>query len=144
MVHSLKANTTNIRSGVLWANEELCEKAMEYVRANSAVKGTLNMNTMDFCKWVNKTLFHNSTLEPGFPCKVSVETAQKWVHEMGFEVPHARKGIFIDGHERPDIVASCVFLRKMVKVGFLYLMDAPTEETQKSLPDDINPLTLDQ
>ena len=63
---------------------------------------------------------------------------------MGFEVPHARKGIFIDGHERPDIVASCVFLRKMVKVGFLYLMNAPTEETQKSLPDDINPLTLDQ
>ena len=50
MVHSLKANTTNVRSGVLWANEELCEKAMEYVRANSAVKGTLNMNTMDFCK----------------------------------------------------------------------------------------------
>ena len=95
-------------SGVLWANEELCEKAMEYVRANSAVKGTPNMNKMDFYKWVNKTLFHNSTLEPGFPCKVSVETAQKWGYEMGFEVLHARKGIFIDGHERPDIVASRV------------------------------------
>ena len=56
-------------------NEELCEKAAEYVRANSAVKGTPNMTVMDFCKWVNKTLLPNSMLEPGFPRKVSVETA---------------------------------------------------------------------
>ena len=39
------------RSGVLWANEELCEKAAEYVRANAAVKGTQNMTIMEFCKW---------------------------------------------------------------------------------------------
>ena len=56
------------RSGVMCANEELCEKAMEYVRANSAVQGTQDVTTMDFCKWVNKMLL-------GFPCKVSVETA---------------------------------------------------------------------
>lgn len=58
---------------------------MEYVRAISAVKGTLNMNTMNFCKWVNKTLFHNSTLEPGFPRKASVETTRKCVYEMGLK-----------------------------------------------------------
>ena len=29
--------------------------------------------------------------EPGFP----VETAQKWLHEMGFEVLTARKGILL-------------------------------------------------
>ena len=59
---------------------------------------------------------------------------------MGFEVLHARKGIFIDGHERPDVVASRVeFLRKMVKVGFLHFTNAPTEEAQKALPDDIDP-----
>jgi capsule polysaccharide export protein KpsE/RkpR len=31
------------RSGVLRVNEELCEKAAEYVRVNAAVKGTPNM-----------------------------------------------------------------------------------------------------
>jgi len=89
----------------------------EYVRANSAVKGRLNMTTMDFCKWVNKTLLPNSTLEPGFPRKISVETAWKWLHKMGFEVLQARKGIFNNGHERPDVVASHKeFLRRMVKI----------------------------
>lgn len=64
------------RSGVLWFNEELNKKASEYVRANAAaVKGALNMTTTDFCKWVNKTLLPNFTLEPGFPRKVSVKTA---------------------------------------------------------------------
>lgn len=63
------------RSGVLWFNEELNKKASEYARANAAVKGALNMTTTDFCKWVNKTLLPNFTLEPGFPRKVSVKTA---------------------------------------------------------------------
>lgn len=64
------------------------------------------MTTTDFCKWVNKTLLPNFTLEPGFPWKVSVETAHTWLHHLGFEVLIPKKGIFIDGHERPDVVAS--------------------------------------
>jgi len=32
-------------------------------------------------------------LEPGFPQKVSIETAQKGLHEMGFEVLSPKKGI---------------------------------------------------
>ena len=53
------------RTGVLWANEDLNKKATAYVRANAAVKGKPNMTSMEFCKWVNKTLLPNSTLEPG-------------------------------------------------------------------------------
>lgn len=62
------------------------------------------MTTMDFCKWINKCLLPNSTLEPGFPRKVSIETARKWLHKLGFEVLTPKKGIFIDGHEHPDVV----------------------------------------
>jgi len=86
------------------------------------------MTTTDFCKWVNKTLLPNFTLEPGLPQKVSVETARTWLHHLGFEVLTPKKGIFIDGHERPDVVASReTFLRKMVKIGFLHFTNAPTE-----------------
>ena len=86
----------------MWANEELSKKATAYVGANAAVKGKLNMTLMEFCKWVNKT---NSTLEPGFLRQVSVE----WK----FEILTARKGIFIDSHERPDVIESRkAFLRK--------------------------------
>jgi len=43
-------------NGVLWSNEDLNQKASEYVRSNASVKGRPNMTTIDFCKWVNKTL----------------------------------------------------------------------------------------
>ena len=72
-------------SGVLWSNEELNKKASEYVRANAAVKGAPNMTTTDVCKWVNKTLLPNFTLERGFPRKVSVKTARTWLHHLGLK-----------------------------------------------------------
>lgn len=58
------------RSGVLWKNEELNKKAVEYVRENAAVKGRPNLTTVDFCKWVNDCFLPNCTLEPGFPRKI--------------------------------------------------------------------------
>ena len=133
------------RSGVLWRNEDLNKRATEYVRANAAVKGRPNMTLVDFCKWINDTLLPNSTLEPGFPRKVSVETARKWLHELGFEVLTPKKGIFIDGHERSDVVESRKeFLRKMVKIGFLHFTNAPTEDAMKAIPQDVDPPTLEK
>ena len=124
------------RSGVLWQNEELNKKAVEYVRQNAAVKGRPNLTTVDFCKWVNECFLPNCTLEPGFPRKISVETARHWLHHLGFEVLTVRKGIFIDGHERPDVIdARKLFLRKMTKIGFLHFTNAPTDDAMRALPD---------
>ena len=95
-------------------------KIREYVSTNAAVKGRPNMTTVDFCKWVNKTMLPNSTLEGGFPRKNALETSRKWLHMLGFEVLNPKKGIFIDGHEHPDVVQyRKEFLRRMVKIGFL-------------------------
>ena len=114
------------RSGVLWYNEDLNKTATEYIRANATVKGTPNMTAIDFCKWVNSKLLPNCTLEPGYPRKISVETARKWLHELGFEVITPCKGIYIDGHEREDVVEDRkTFLRRMVKIGFLHFTNAP-------------------
>ena len=124
------------RSGVLWQNEELNKKAVEYVQENAAVKGRPNLTTVDFCKWVNECFLPNCTLEPGFPRKISLETARLWLHHLGFEVLTVRKGIFIDGHERPDVIdARKLFLRKMTKLGFLHFTNAPTEDAMRALPD---------
>ncbi len=106
---------------MLWENEELSKMAKKYVQNNASIKGKPNMTTFDFCSWVN------STLEPGFPRKISVSTARRWLCAMGFEVLTPRKGVFIDGHERPDVVeARSAFLRRMVKLGFVNLLNAPT------------------
>ena len=134
-----------VRKGVLWQNEELCKMAKKYVQNNSSVKGRPNMTTRDFCHWVNTTLLPNLTLEPGFPRKVSVSTCHRWLCAMGFEVITPRKGIFIDGHERPDVVESRkAFLRRMIKLGFLNLLNAPTDESRAAIPTDIEPPTADK
>ena len=85
---------------------------------------------------MNESLLPNSTLEPGFPRKIGLETAHIWLHHLGFEVLTVRKGIFIDGHERTDVIESRkLFLRKMTKIGFLHFTNAPTDEAMKALPD---------
>lgn len=103
------------------------------------------MTVCDFCYWVNTELLPNLTLEPGFPRKISVRTAHRWLRALGFEVITPRKGIFIDGHERPDVVADrTAFLRRMVKLCFLNLLNAPTEDSMKAIPDDIEPPTAEK
>lgn len=66
-----------------------------------------------------------------------METCRKWMHELGFEVLQAKKGTFVDGHERDDVVAyRKTFLRRMVTLGFLHPRNAPTEEAKAALPED--------
>ena len=103
------------------------------------------MRVTDFCTWINDTILPNSTLEPGFPRKFSVETSQKWLHELGFEVLTLKKGIFVDGHEHSDVIESRKdFLRKMVKIGFLHFTSALTEDAAKAIPQDVDPPTLEK
>ena len=86
------------RTGELWKNEDLNKKAARYIRENAFVKGRrANLTAGSFCSWVNEELLPNETLEPGFPRRVSVDTARVWMHEMGFEVLVTKKGMFVDG-----------------------------------------------
>ena len=92
----------------------------------------------------NEELLPNEILEPGFPRYISVETARKWLHEMGFEVLAADKGMFFDGHEREDVVKEREkFLSKMVVVGFLYPSEAPTPDAARAFPPSV-PLALSE
>ena len=127
-----------VRDKTLMSNEELCERATVYVRENAAPRGRPNLTASAFCQWVNNELLPNSVLDPGYPRRVSVETARKWLHELGFEILQLSKGVFIDGHERPDVVESRVkFLKTMTECGFLRTDNAPTEEAAQALPADV-------
>ena len=133
------------RTGVLWQNEELNKKATRYVREHASVKGRPNMNIRSFATWVNDVLLPSSGLEPGYPRKVSVETARRWLHELGFQVIDAKKGTYVDGHERLDVVDYCAkFLRKMVALGVLNERNAPTEEAKNALPNDLESPSIEQ
>ena len=68
------------QEGVLWKNEELNRIATNYIRENNVSKGRPNLTASSFCQWVNDCLLPTHVLEPGYPRRVSVVTARKWLH----------------------------------------------------------------
>ena len=126
------------RDGVLWHSEELNKIATRHVRENTVVKGRPNLTAGSFCQWVNECLLTTQTLEPGYPRRISVETARKWLLELGFTVMEHKKGTYVDGHERPDVVQyRSKFLRLLCALGFLNKHNAPTPEAVDSLPSEL-------
>ena len=75
--------------------------ALEWVHNNAYVKG----KPKDFCSWVNLNLLPQ-VLEnhASAPSKITARTARRWLHKLGFEKISSKKGIYIDGHERADVV----------------------------------------
>ena len=122
------------RTNAIANNEELTEQAILFVRENAFKKGAPNLTARSFCSWVNDELLPNSTLEAGAPRRISVEVARRWLHEMGFKVRRITKGIYIDGHERTDVVEyRKTFLKEVSTLGFLHISNAPNEEAASLL-----------
>lgn len=134
-----------VQEDVLWLNEELNEKASNYVRENASVKGQPNLTIMMFRHWVNNCLLPSSDLRDSFPKSIGYETARVWMHELGFRVINKKKGIFIDGHERPDVVEyRRKFIRRMIACGMLAKEHAPMDDERQLFPDDIDSPSSEQ
>ena len=59
------------------------------------------------------------------------------MHELGFVVVTAKKGAFVDVHERENVVEyRKIFLRSKVAMGFLNLSNTLTENAKLALPKD--------
>ena len=45
---------------------------------------------------------------------ICLHTAQRWLGKLDYEYKNVRKNVFIDGHERSDVIEDCNnFLKKM-------------------------------
>ena len=94
--------------------KDLRHKAAHWVRANSTVKGKPNMTGATFCSWVNTNLLPMAELPPGCPQQIQPRTAIKWLHCLGFRPQSQKKSVYIDGHERDDVVEyRNLYLRKL-------------------------------
>ena len=38
------------------------------------------------------------------PTTISTRTVQRWLHKLGYVRSRAKKGVYVDGHNRPDVV----------------------------------------
>lgn len=96
-------------------DDEGCRrKASQWVRCNASVNGKPNMTAAAFREYVNSELLPATDLPPGCPHQIKERTAIKWLHELGFRPQLHKKGIYIDGHERADVVDyRQLFLRKL-------------------------------
>lgn len=68
------------------------------------------------CRYVNKFLLPSLQLGDS----ISDATAIRWLTKLGFKLSRVQKGVYVDGHERPDVVESRqVFIDYMEKKVFL-------------------------
>ncbi|KAJ7675039.1 hypothetical protein B0H17DRAFT_1207904 [Mycena rosella] len=86
-------------------NPRVCEALKEWV------KGTLEVEEGGFVgrmrpakmrRYVNDFLLPQLKIED----TISESTAVRWLKKMGFRLARVQKGVYVDGHEQPDIVES--------------------------------------
>ena len=88
-----------------------------------------------------EVLLPNNVLESGYPRRLSIATALHWLHNLGFQVMKKKKGTYVDGHERKDVIDyRQKFLRKMVANGFLNKNNMPMPSIESAFPSDIESL----
>lgn len=54
-------------------------------------------------KQVNTIIIPALGLDAG-KTQVKEGTCRRWLHKLGYSVTEAKKGVYFDGHERPDVV----------------------------------------
>ena len=86
------------------SDEDLRSRASQWVRENAFKKGKSNMTSPMFCEYVNNDLLLVHHLSQHFPRTISLYTAVHWLHQLGFKPVSHKKGVYIDGHKREDVV----------------------------------------
>ena len=76
-------------------------------------------------RYINEFLLPELKIEE----TISESTAVRWLKRMGFRLARVQKGVYVDGHERPDVVES----RKKF-IDYIWLKILPWVHVDKS-PD---------
>ena len=127
-------------SYIVLDDEEYRDKALAWARANTYSKGTPSMTAKQFCKWINDHLLPDVILyHPQVPQKISIHTATRWLHQIGFQPSPTHKGVYLDGHEREDVVQyRKLYLQKLEILEATHAQappcsdePAPTDESSK-------------
>ena len=73
------------------------------------------MTAVSFCSWLTSDFLPLvKQHHPDAPSQVSVPTATRWLHKLGFHPSSTKKGLYIDSHERQDVVEyRKLYLRKL-------------------------------
>ena len=116
-------------------DENLRLEASMWVRENSYKKGEPNMTAQSFCQWVNDHLLPSQNLPPELPRSISLRTATRWLRRLGFRPQSHKKGAYVDGHERADVVASRgQYLKELSELQASHLPPPPCSDERAATP----------
>ena len=114
----------------LISQEDVRTKAAKWARSNACVRGMPNMTLASFAHNLNTNIIPKLNLPYGFPRAISISTASRFLHSLGFRrVSANRKSVYIDGHERPDVLEE-----REQFLDSIFLLQ--TTHRQPPLPDD--------
>jgi hypothetical protein len=101
-------------------DEDLHELLVEYLWSKKC-----NVNVKDFKKYIEEEVFPSIGIEENK--EISETTVRVWLKKLGWSYQKVHKDIYIDGHERPDVVlAREKFLDELS--AFENLMPTPSED----------------
>lgn len=93
-----------VRSWIL-SNEDLKQRAMQFIIENASPVGKPNMTIRQFQSFLNTELL--GPLPPAqitpLTLPLSVATARTWMIKLGVKFGNISKGVYIDGHDREDV-----------------------------------------
>ena len=95
--------------------EDVKEKALAWLRKGAYDNSSASKLTAhSFLAFVNNELLPSCDLPDNAPTQISLRCAYRWMHKMGFRYLRYKKGTFVDGNDREDVVEyRGMFLRKM-------------------------------
>lgn len=93
------------------------------------------MTAASFCQWVNTDLLPFTTLPAKYPRSISIRTATRWLHRLGFRPLGHKKGAYVDGHEREDVMAyRKEYLKVMHDLHSTHNPPPPCSDEQAAIP----------
>eukprot|EP01034_Spumella_vulgaris_P044767 gene44767-55707_t len=110
----------------LLTHEDVKSALLSYLRAQKA--GSISISS--FCNAAKVILE-----QKGYGEEMSESTARRWLFRLGFFRWEYKKGIYVDGHERPDVVA----YRKYFVVKMAEYRKRMTEYCGADMSDAISP-----
>jgi hypothetical protein len=81
------------------------ERVLHGVRMYLAAKKLGEITPRDLCDHVN-TVICPALGVTGPTSSICEHTAINWLHKLGYKYSSAKKGVYVDGHQRPDVQAA--------------------------------------
>jgi len=118
---------------------QFCAIVRAFIRGNAIQTGKPNLRLSSFVQWLNTVMIPDFIADDGKTGRstVSEETGRRWLHRLGFRQKRYRKGIFVDGHDREDVVSARIAFVKDLVENILPRTHRYLDKKGKTSTDDV-------